>query len=261
MRARNLKPAFFKNADLIELPIHVRLLFAGLWCMADREGRLKDRPKQIRMEIFPADDVDVDASLADLARTGFISRYQIGEGKYIQVINFKKHQNPHRREAPSEIPPPPRMGADPDTDGLGSGLATDQSGPASDVRPTKTGKTRSRRGKEPETLPDGFSEFWAAYPRRDAKEKAIKAWVSLAPDSDLRARIIADVARRAADPEWKKEDGKYILFPATYLNGRRWEDEGVKLGTAGTNGKPHCEEPETIRFARHRAQERAGARP
>ena len=46
-RARNIKPGFFANENLAECDPLARLLFAGLWCLADREGRLEDRPKRI----------------------------------------------------------------------------------------------------------------------------------------------------------------------------------------------------------------------
>ncbi len=63
-RARNIKPGFFRNAELVELPFEARLLFIGLWTIADREGRLEDRPKQIKMEVFPADNVDCNQLIA-----------------------------------------------------------------------------------------------------------------------------------------------------------------------------------------------------
>ena len=103
-RARNIKPGFFRNADLVELPMEARLLFIGLWTLADREGRLEDRPKQIKMEIFPADSVDCDALLDSLAATGMLARYEIGGKRYLQVVNFTKHQNPHRDEKASTLP-------------------------------------------------------------------------------------------------------------------------------------------------------------
>ena len=105
-RARNIKPGFFRNADLAELPFETRLLFPGLWVLADREGRLEDRPKQIKMEIFPADNLDIDAMLQSLHDAGLILRYQVGNSKFIQVLNFNKHQNPHVREPASTIPAP-----------------------------------------------------------------------------------------------------------------------------------------------------------
>ena len=96
-RSRNIKPGFFVNEDLVELPFATRLLFAGLWTLADREGRLDDRPKRIKMAIFPADDVDVDASLDELATSGLIVRYAVDGNGYIQICNFAKNQNPHHQ--------------------------------------------------------------------------------------------------------------------------------------------------------------------
>ena len=103
-RARNIKPSFFANEDLVELPFEARLLFIGLWTLADREGRLEDRPKRIKMAIFPADNVDVDACLEGLREGGFITRYEVDGIKIIQVVNFNKHQNPHVKEAASTLP-------------------------------------------------------------------------------------------------------------------------------------------------------------
>ena len=104
-RARNIKPGFFRNADLVDLPFETRLLFIGLWTIADRAGRLEDRPKQIKMEIFPADNLDCDAMLNQLAEIGVIDRYEAAGKRFIQIINFDKHQNPHRDEKESSIPP------------------------------------------------------------------------------------------------------------------------------------------------------------
>lgn len=104
-RARNIKPGFFANELLVELPFETRLLFIGLWTEADREGRLEDRPKRIKMALFPADNVDINAMLADLERMGFIRRYNAGGTAAIQIVNWSKHQNPHHTEKKSEISP------------------------------------------------------------------------------------------------------------------------------------------------------------
>ena len=103
-RARNIKPGFFRNADLVELPYEARLLFIGLWTIADRSGRLEDRPKQIKMELFPADSIDCDALLSMLQSIKMIERYEHGGSRFIQVVNFDKHQNPHRDEKASTLP-------------------------------------------------------------------------------------------------------------------------------------------------------------
>jgi hypothetical protein len=108
-RARNIKPGFFTNPELVELSFETRLLFAGLWTVADRKGRLEDRPKKIKMEVFPADAVDIDMMLGELCKAGFVIRYEVQGTKYIQVSNWMKHQSPHHTERASVIPPPPGL--------------------------------------------------------------------------------------------------------------------------------------------------------
>jgi hypothetical protein len=105
-RARNIKPGFFTNEDLVELDFATRLLFAGLWTVADREGRLQDRPKKIKIDVFPADNLDIDAMLQQLHNAKFIQRYEVDGEKFIQISSWDKHQNPHHTEKASEIPGP-----------------------------------------------------------------------------------------------------------------------------------------------------------
>ena len=120
MRARNIKPGFFKNEELAAKDPLARILFQGLWCMADREGRLEDRPARIKAELLPYDVCDVEALLASLAsgKDPFIFRYESEGRRFIQVIHFRKHQNPHWREGKSSIPAPvlPQAGPGPALD-------------------------------------------------------------------------------------------------------------------------------------------------
>lgn len=104
-RARNIKPALFRNEVLgVADPLYT-LLFQSLWLLADREGRLEDRPIRIKADTFPyRDGLNVDAMLSWLHDNGFIIRYQSRENRYIQIVNFAKHQNPHKNEAVSVIP-------------------------------------------------------------------------------------------------------------------------------------------------------------
>lgn len=103
-RARNIKPAFFDNEYLSDIPPLSRLLFIGLWCLADREGRLELRPKRIKAQLFAYDDCDINEMISQLKSNGFIDIYSHGNGDYIQVKNWKKHQNPHHKEVASIIP-------------------------------------------------------------------------------------------------------------------------------------------------------------
>jgi hypothetical protein len=106
MRARNIKPAFFKNEILAECDPRARVLFAGLWCYADREGRFEWRPKRIKVELLPYDNCDIDFLLKQLLDRGFIVKYNVNSAKYGSIPNFLRHQNPHCKETPSKIPAP-----------------------------------------------------------------------------------------------------------------------------------------------------------
>jgi len=103
-RTRLIKPGFFLNEELARLPFSDRLLFAGLWTIADREGRLEDRPARIKAAVLPYDDTDVDAALDRLVVAGFVRRYFVGQLAVLSIPKFAKHQRPHLREQPSELP-------------------------------------------------------------------------------------------------------------------------------------------------------------
>lgn len=105
-RIRSLKPSFFKSEDLAALSFAHRLCYEGLWCWADRDGRLEDRPRRLKAEIFPYDDLDMDALLAGLAKSGFITRYEVNGRRYIAIPTFAEHQIPKRDERESVIPSP-----------------------------------------------------------------------------------------------------------------------------------------------------------
>lgn len=108
-RARNIKPGFFTNELLGTYDPIVCLTFAGLWCLADKEGRMEDRPLRIKAELFPyREGIDVNRYLTVLQRDGFIDRYVVDGVGYIQVRSFAKHQSPHHTERPKGYPSNPQ---------------------------------------------------------------------------------------------------------------------------------------------------------
>lgn len=105
MRARNIKPSLFKNEVLGTADPLLTILFEGLWCEADRDGRLEDRPLRLKAEVLPyRNDANVDAMLDWLSEYGFIARYEANGLKVIQVLKFSDHQRPHNNEVESVLP-------------------------------------------------------------------------------------------------------------------------------------------------------------
>ena len=105
-RTRYIKHTFFTNEELAEVDPLGRILFAGLWCHADREGRLENRPKKLKVLILPYDECSIPDLLAQLEKRTFIKCYSTDGSEYIQITNFTKHQTPHIKEQASTILPP-----------------------------------------------------------------------------------------------------------------------------------------------------------
>lgn len=81
-----------------------RLLFIGLWTIADKAGRLEDRPLRIKAQLFPYEAIDTDALLNELQTLDVLDRYTVDNKGYIQITNFAKHQKPHPKEMESTLP-------------------------------------------------------------------------------------------------------------------------------------------------------------
>lgn len=107
MRMRTISPQIWANEDLGSMGGDGVLLFVGMWMLADREGRLKDRPRWIGAQIFPYRDVPVEDLLNELSAHGFVNRYEAEGGRYLEIVNFRKYQKPHANETVSRIPPNP----------------------------------------------------------------------------------------------------------------------------------------------------------
>lgn len=74
---------------------------------------------------------------------------------------------------------------------------------------------------------DDFEQFWTAYPKKQAKQDAAKAFRSAKLKPKQLQTVLQDITSRKSSAEWLKEGGKYIPLPATYIRGQRWLDEPV----------------------------------
>lgn len=212
-RARNIKPSFFTNDELAEVHPLGRLLFIALWTMADREGRLEDRPRRIKAEALPYDDADADALLNDLQQHGFILRYEVGGARYIQVLAFTKHQNPHIKEAESTIPAPGSTVQAPDEHGASTVEDTTQTGtsPADSgfLIPDSIKNTSSGKPDPAPTDPDspegliGYLNAKAGKRFRpvEANARLVRARLAEATADEIRRVIDARCAKWRGDPK------------------------------------------------------------
>ena len=235
-RARNIKPAFFKNENLAELPFETRLLFIGLWSLADKAGRLEDRPKRVKMELFAADDVDVDTCLSQLAAgtDPFLIRYEANGKRLLQIVHWDKHQRPHHQEKESELPAfaptcdeaPTRERAGSD-EGANQFVRTSDSialipDPLNQIPDTGLLIPDSDESKY-RTSDHSFDAFWAAFPagRKSDKKDAHKAWKTAIKEA--KPVVLVAAAKEYANSEVGQ--GEFVKGPATWLRKGCWTDD------------------------------------
>jgi len=241
MRIRTIKPEFFKDEELADLPAQTRLLFIGLWLMADRKGRLEDRPRLIKVELLPYEDVNVDELLTVLDKEGFIKRYTVDDKAYIEVVNFKKHQRIMGKESEfeTEIPAPEtreKLGNTREKSGSTReklGNTREKSGSNGEAlgNAGREGKGRERKGDGHALLPSSFEQFWSSYPRKIKKKETLLIWQRKNLDLKIE-EILTGLNHYKQSEQWCRDGGKFIPHPTTWLNGERWNDEILQKKTA-----------------------------
>lgn len=85
------------------------------------------------------------------------------------------------------------------------------------------------RGKRSAYKPDWFDALWKIYPKKNARLAAQKKWDALKPDRETCRAILAGLERDKRSEQWQRDGGKYIPMLSTWLNQRRWEDQGVDM--------------------------------
>lgn len=249
-RARNIKPSFFANDDLADINPLGRLLFIGLWTLADREGRLEDRPRRIKAEVLPYDGCDVDELLQDLNKYGFILRYEVDGERFIQVLNFAKHQNPHVKESASHIPAPGQHSASTGQEQCKQQPEPEQAGliPDSPFPLTDSPSQRERADNEGvASAPEETSPPATQSSRAPRATRLPKDWTL--PDSWLSWALCEQpswtpaVAQRVADlfrDYWHAKggaDARKVCWEATWRNWVRREKPNLKqTPAAGGSG-------------------------
>ena len=123
----------------------------------------------------------------------------------------KKQKEKKVKEEDIYPPNPPRGGRSPASVGAPGGAGSGDS-----VCGDSAGSSDSE---------GGFGRFWQAYPRKIGKGTARKAWEKLRPGDALTETILAAVERDKGTEQWRRERGRFVPYPATWLNQSRWEDD------------------------------------
>lgn len=226
-RIRSIKPEFFTNDRLSELPECVHLAAAGLLTYADDYGYFNANPGLIKAAIFPLREsfVSIPEILRRLQTIDYLRLSKGVDGRdYGWIVEFDTHQRvSHPTESKikklASFPEPLRNPPEP-------------------FVPEGKGKEQGTGNRERKTdlsgKPDlAFAKFWEAYPRHEARRRAQAAWAKEKPEIDA---VLAAISRQRAHGclEQREADGRSLIpLPASWINGRRWEDELAPSNGAG----------------------------
>jgi uncharacterized phage protein (TIGR02220 family) len=223
-RIRSIKPDFWTDEKIVELPFEARLFFIGSWNFADDSGNLQRSAKKLKMQIFPADVIDCEPLIQLLIAHGFLTEYSVNGEEYLHIKGFKAHQVVNR-PSKSNIPEPKK-------DDLFGGLTEDS---------LTEGKGKEGKGEDMSGEPDSVSEVLdylndkagRRFEPVPANTKLIAARMREgATVGQLKAVVDAKCRDWLNDPKMSE-----YLRPATLFNAEKFGQYSGSLGASrGANG-------------------------
>lgn len=200
------------------------VFYRRLMSVVDDFGRFYATPKIIRAACYPlhidkVSDSDIGKWLTACVTAALVRVYPAEDGKrYLELLNFRQQV----RAKDSKFPAFDAQ--------LVDTCAADATQASSKRAASAPVFVFGDEGECEISAPGGaglFDEFWSAYPKKKAKDDARKAFDKRKPTRALVAVMVAAVKRHMASEDWQKDGGKFIPYPATWLNDGRWQDEEV----------------------------------
>lgn len=220
------------SEQVSNLSLEAQLLCTWAIPHADDVGLLPYSVKTLKATILPLLDISLDRfeqMVNELVNARLWAIYEYGGMTFYQILNFTKYQTLKKDRNPQTILPVVLFKEAAKSwafiESLGFHLEDDEFQMGTEVKRREVKRrevTQVREGAE------NFETFWEKYPRKVAKQAARAAWSRLQPSEQLLSEILEGVSRWAKSPQWTKDGGQFIPHPATFINGRRWEDDVPK---------------------------------
>lgn len=192
-----------------------QVLFPLIVANTDDFGRMPGDAFTVKNLVLPSSrrpERDFDKALDVLADVMLIDRYHVDGVIYLQVNQFDTHQPNLHKRTESRFPGD-------------SGISQKYRSNLRELNLTESKRTENSAPRvERRAAGTLFDLFWAAYPKKKAKEEARKAWNKRRPDNLLLDAMLIALAEQIESADWQKEKGRYIPHPATWINGARWTD-------------------------------------
>ena len=245
-RKRMVSPEFYTDEKILELPIPARLMFIGIWNHADDEGVFKDSPKQLKAQIYPANEEITINTVIEYVKMMVNLKLltkgtNIDKTSLLKITNFNVWQKINRPTPSKYVFTPLQITEDSlnDHGGLSERSVSDHGGLSEDSLPIEvkskedklkednikvkenSSKTKAQKIKDEFT----FDRFYSLYPRKIKRDMAFNAYKVIA------AKYLPDVydGLDRYVKKWKAEgtNADFIPYPSTWLNQKQWTDDIV----------------------------------
>lgn len=242
MPNRILKDSICTSDTIDQLSAKDEVFFYRLIVNCDDFGRMDARLPILKAKLFPLKlEVSVDDiknALVRLAAAGCVGLYRADGKPYVYLTTWEKHQNIRAKK--SKYPAPEegekidacdcenlyadeiickqKKSSECKSEQMQANVPVIQSNP---IQSKSESKSESKRARTRED----FDLFWNAYPKKKSKADAEKAFKKLNPDKQLLDTMLDALEEQKRSQDWKRDNGQFIPYPATWLNGRRWEDD------------------------------------
>ena len=223
MPNRILKESICTSENIDQLTPFQESFFYRLMVNCDDYGRFDARPKILASKLYPLRNLNtghVTEALKALQAADLIVLYEVDGHAFLQMKTWDRHQQIRAKR--SKFPAYDSRCNQMISDDSICPRNPIQSNPIRNPNPNPN-PTRARETQQDDDF--DFDVFWRQYPNKVAKQDALKAWRKLKPDEQMMIQIMAGLKKWIASDEWKRENGRFIPHPSTWLNGRRWEDE------------------------------------
>lgn len=241
-RIRTIKPQFWRSPDIMALDYFQRLLFIGLFNLADDYGRGVYNPASIAADLFITEFslnphgvlTEVSNAFAEYSKRSMVAVYEVENRQYFQIVNWETHQKVNRK-TDSSIPPltckdkevtrltesslNPHGGLTPGIRNKEEGIRNKEGNISSEA---SSDSSAQRPDARPSEYPPEFEDWWKTYPRRRnaSKKDAAKQWREATKTIDPE-ELLRLTAVYADNPG--VDDARYIPHPHKWLKDRRWE--------------------------------------
>jgi hypothetical protein len=236
MPNRILKESICYSENIERLTVFQEVFFYRLIVNCDDYGRMDARPKVLASKLFPLRDIrlnQISDALRALTSAELVVLYEEDGRPFLQMKTWDRHQSIRAKK--SKYPAPEsncmqlnadeiickHMNADACKCSRNPIQSESNPNPNPNTNPNPNPNTNPTRAREGGM----FDSFWEAYPRHEAKQDARKAFDKLNPDDDLLQKMLKAIETWKKSDQWTENGGQFIPYPATWLNGKRWEDD------------------------------------